>query len=263
MDCGGTDYIGPFTPIARSGARYIVVYKDYFRLSRRRHPDYKFDADLSDPTGDPGHCNRITCKGSASPVVLCPWQIIAIVTQLQHEPRWGGGCDALDCGMGKTIKALAMVHYRALSLDVKKAAHEDVDERPTLVLAPSSVIGEWFRELTKFFDGILQFHMFYSSETEKWEPQLRDHVLPSDPLLVRQKISATSKQLQILGLSNLTRIAIYRRAATKFDIFKAACTIRVAWKTIAPPKLRRTTLPGGARKRKKAEKVERVWYGKH
>jgi hypothetical protein len=80
-----------------------------------------------------------------------------------------------------------MVHYRALSLDVKKAAYEDVDERPTLVLAPSSVISEWFRELTKFFDGILRSHIFYSSETEKWEPQLRDHVLPSDPLLVRQR----------------------------------------------------------------------------
>ncbi|KAK5216780.1 hypothetical protein LTR72_010150 [Exophiala xenobiotica] len=108
-----------------------------------------------------------------------------------------------------------MVHYRALSLDVKKAASEDVDERPTLVIAPSSVIGEWFRELTKFFNGILQFDNFYSFETEKWEPQLRDHVLLSDPLLVRQKISAISKQLQILGLSNLTRIANHRPAATK------------------------------------------------
>ncbi|KAK7885734.1 hypothetical protein LTR67_010086 [Exophiala xenobiotica] len=125
-----------------------------------------------------------------------------------------------------------MVHYRALSLDVKKAANEEVDERPTLVLAPSSVIGEWFRELTKFFGGILQFHIFYSSETEEWEPQLRDHVLPSDPLLVRQNISAISKQLQILGLSNLTRIANHRPAATEFDMLacpvKAACTIRVA-----------------------------------
>ncbi|KAK5275438.1 hypothetical protein LTR40_013032, partial [Exophiala xenobiotica] len=139
-----------------------------------------------------------------------------------HKPRWGGGCDTLDCGMGKTIEALAMVHYRALSLDVKKAASEDVDERPKSVLAPSSVIGEWFRELAKFFDVILQFHIFDSSQTEKWEPQLRDHVLPSDPLLVRQKISAISEQLQILGLA-LQTSTLSRRSTPLASESQAVC----------------------------------------
>jgi hypothetical protein len=32
--------------------------------------------------------------------------------------------------------------------------------------------------------------------------------------------------------------------------------------TIEPPKLRWKTLPAGDRMRKKAEKAERVWYGK-
>ena len=30
MDCLGIDYIGPFTPIARSGARFIIIGVDYF-----------------------------------------------------------------------------------------------------------------------------------------------------------------------------------------------------------------------------------------
>jgi superfamily II DNA or RNA helicase len=53
-----------------------------------------------------------------------------------------GGCLADDMGLGKTIQLIAFLLSR-------RAGHPD-DRRPTLVVCPTSVLGNWERELERF-----------------------------------------------------------------------------------------------------------------
>ncbi|MDB5215083.1 MAG: SNF2-related protein, partial [Myxococcaceae bacterium] len=53
-----------------------------------------------------------------------------------------GGCLADDMGLGKTIQILAFLLHRA---EVKAG-----DPRPTLLVAPTSVVGNWEREIARF-----------------------------------------------------------------------------------------------------------------
>ncbi|HEV8437412.1 MAG TPA: DEAD/DEAH box helicase [Methylomirabilota bacterium] len=53
-----------------------------------------------------------------------------------------GGCLADDMGLGKTIQLIAFLLSR-------RARHPD-DPRPTLVVCPTSVLGNWERELARF-----------------------------------------------------------------------------------------------------------------
>ncbi len=58
--------------------------------------------------------------------------------------RWGfGACLADDMGLGKTIQTLAMIEHDWESAPVKK-------RRPTLLICPMSVVGNWQREAAKF-----------------------------------------------------------------------------------------------------------------
>ncbi|MDB4936131.1 MAG: helZ, partial [Labilithrix sp.] len=53
-----------------------------------------------------------------------------------------GGCLADDMGLGKTVQVLAFLLHRA---EVAPA-----DARPTLLVAPTSVVGNWEREIARF-----------------------------------------------------------------------------------------------------------------
>ena len=53
-----------------------------------------------------------------------------------------GGCLADDMGLGKTVQILAFLLHRA------EAAPDD--KRPTLLVAPTSVVGNWEREIARF-----------------------------------------------------------------------------------------------------------------
>ncbi|OUL31251.1 ATP-dependent helicase [Nostoc sp. RF31YmG] len=66
--------------------------------------------------------------------------------------RWGlGACLADDMGLGKTIQFIAFL------LHLKE---QDVLENPTLLVCPTSVLGNWEREVKKFSPTlkILQYH---------------------------------------------------------------------------------------------------------
>lgn len=73
---------------------------------------------------------------------------------LARLAHWGAGaCLADDMGLGKTVQALALLLYRAA-------------EGPALVVAPTSVCGNWLDEAAKFAPT-LNFRNCRGAETEK------------------------------------------------------------------------------------------------
>jgi SNF2 family DNA or RNA helicase len=75
------------------------------------------------------------------------------VAWLAFLERWGlGACLADDMGLGKTPQLIAFL------LHLKE---QDVLEKPTLVVCPTSVLGNWEREVKKFSGShlkVLQYH---------------------------------------------------------------------------------------------------------
>src|SRR5882724_9426103 len=53
-----------------------------------------------------------------------------------------GACLADDMGLGKTVQVLAFLLHRA--------EHAPDDDRPALLVAPTSVVGNWEREIARF-----------------------------------------------------------------------------------------------------------------
>jgi SNF2 family DNA or RNA helicase len=71
---------------------------------------------------------------------------------LSFLERWGlGGCLADDMGLGKTVQFIAFL----LNLKQQKAL-----EKPTLLVCPTSVLGNWEREVRKFAPQlkVLMYH---------------------------------------------------------------------------------------------------------
>lgn len=72
---------------------------------------------------------------------LRPYQVQGL-SWLAFLRRWGlGACLADDMGLGKTIQAIALV------LDEKQ---REPDMAPTLVVCPTSLVGNWQREIARF-----------------------------------------------------------------------------------------------------------------
>src|SRR5262249_2223798 len=59
-----------------------------------------------------------------------------------------GGCLADDMGLGKTIQLIALL--------LSRLARQPADPRPTLVVCPTSVLGNWERELERFAPSLPQ-----------------------------------------------------------------------------------------------------------
>jgi len=72
---------------------------------------------------------------------LRPYQVEGF-RWLARLAEWGGGgCLADDMGLGKTVQALALLVHR-------------MEEGPALVIAPTSVCGNWVREAERFAPGL-------------------------------------------------------------------------------------------------------------
>jgi SNF2 family DNA or RNA helicase len=72
---------------------------------------------------------------------LRPYQVRG-ASWLAFLERWGlGACLADDMGLGKTAQFLALMLY---------LIQQDVIEHPTLLVCPTSVLGNWEREVKKF-----------------------------------------------------------------------------------------------------------------
>jgi len=66
-----------------------------------------------------------------------------------------GGILADDMGLGKTLQAIALILWnRSKAKAAAKASKKKVNGRPTLVIAPTSVVPNWQREIEKFAPGL-------------------------------------------------------------------------------------------------------------
>jgi SNF2 family DNA or RNA helicase len=67
---------------------------------------------------------------------------------LEFLTRWGlGACLADDMGLGKTVQTLALLQRRWEASPAKS-------RRPTLLVCPTSVVGNWAREASRFTPGL-------------------------------------------------------------------------------------------------------------
>ncbi|HBY81641.1 MAG TPA: ATP-dependent helicase, partial [Cyanobacteria bacterium UBA11148] len=111
---------------------------------------------------------------------LRPYQIRG-VSWLAFLERWGmGACLADDMGLGKTPQLLAFLLY---------LKEQDALEEPTLVVCPTSVLGNWEREVKKFAPTLktLVHHGDKRSKGKVFAKAVKDKhlVITSYPLVYR------------------------------------------------------------------------------
>lgn len=76
---------------------------------------------------------------------LRPYQVQGL-SWLVFLRRWGfGACLADDMGLGKTIQTIALVLHQR---------NKNPDTGPTLVICPTSLVGNWQREVARFAPGL-------------------------------------------------------------------------------------------------------------
>ena len=106
---------------------------------------------------------------------LRPYQIRGY-SWLKFLRKWGlGACLADDMGLGKTIQALAL-----LQLDREEGVH-----RPTLLICPTSVVGNWQKEAARFTPKLKS-----PAASRHWAAR-RATTLPSWPVSTRWSSPAT------------------------------------------------------------------------
>ncbi len=128
------------------------------------------------------------------PVGLCaelrPYQVEGLAWLQKLRAHGAGGILADDMGLGKTLQTIAHL------LVEKEQGRLD---RPALIVAPTSLIANWDREIRKFAKG-LRVHVFHGSE-RSWDPSVgADVIITSYPILVRDEelIAKTAYHMVIL-----------------------------------------------------------------
>jgi len=87
--------------------------------------------------------------------------------------RWGfGACLADDMGLGKTVQTLAMIEREWESTPA-------ADRRPTLLICPMSVVGNWQKEASKFTPNlpVLVHHGQTRTKGATFKKEARKHAL--------------------------------------------------------------------------------------
>ncbi|WP_227999168.1 DEAD/DEAH box helicase [Nocardia australiensis] len=100
-----------------------------------------------------------TLDATAVDAQLRPYQVHG-VAWLNSRPELGtGGVLADEMGLGKTLQAICLLAIRR-------------SERPHLVVCPTSLIGNWRRELARFSptSPVLRYHGSTRDLPEQWEP---------------------------------------------------------------------------------------------
>ncbi len=147
----------------------------------RRHmtlPVHGMDASgwIADVLGASGNDQRMpVLKQPASFIgTLRPYQNSGL-SWLAYLDRFGlGTCLADDMGLGKTIQLIALLLHERESVLASNGARHDQSERatpnsehsvigPTLIIAPTSVIANWVRELARFAPS-LTVHVHHGPE---------------------------------------------------------------------------------------------------
>ncbi|MEH1971144.1 DEAD/DEAH box helicase [Nostoc sp.] len=121
---------------------------------------------------------------------------------LSFLERWGlGACLADDMGLGKTIQFIAFL------LHLKE---QDALENPTLLVCPTSVLGNWEREVNKFAPSlkILQYHGDKRPKGKAFLEAVKNHdlIVTSYSLLHRDIKSLQSVPWQIIVLDEAQNV---------------------------------------------------------
>ena len=123
---------------------------------------------------------------------LRPYQVEGLAWLQNLRAHGVGGVLADDMGLGKTLQTIA-------HLLVEKEAGRLV--RPALIVAPTSLVANWDREIKKFAPS-LRVHTFHGSERHaSWHESAGAHILITTyPILVRDEelICATPYHMVIL-----------------------------------------------------------------
>ncbi|RCJ35038.1 helicase [Nostoc punctiforme NIES-2108] len=144
-------------------------------------------APLPTPTGFKGQLRPYQERGAA-------W--------LSFLERWGlGACLADDMGLGKTVQFIAFL------LHLKE---QDALENPTLLVCPTSVLGNWEREVNKFAPSlkILQYHGDKRPKGKAFLEAVKKHdlIVTSYSLLHRDIKSLQSVSWQIIVLDEAQNV---------------------------------------------------------
>lgn len=121
---------------------------------------------------------------------------------LSFLERWGlGACLADDMGLGKTIQFIAFL------LHLKE---EEALEKPTLLVCPTSVLGNWEREVKKFAPNlkVLQYHGDKRPKGKAFQTAVKDKniVITSYSLVHRDLKSLQDVSWQIIALDEAQNI---------------------------------------------------------
>jgi len=116
--------------------------------------------------------------------------------------RWGlGACLADDMGLGKTIQFIAFL------LHLKE---QDAIEKPTLLVCPTSVLGNWEREVKKFAPSlkVMQYHGDKRPKGKAFVETVKNHdlVITSYSLIHRDIKSLQSLSWQLIVLDEAQNV---------------------------------------------------------
>lgn len=132
---------------------------------------------------------------------LRPYQVRG-VSWLGFMERWGlGACLADDMGLGKTIQLIAFLLHQQ---------EEEVLEAPTLLVCPTSVLGNWEREVQKFGPS-LEVMVYHGDKRPKGKDFVKaikgkQLVITSYPLLQRDEKSLLAVDWQGVVLDEAQNI---------------------------------------------------------
>ena len=121
---------------------------------------------------------------------LRPYQIEGLTWLQNLRARGVGGILADDMGLGKTLQTIA--HLLTEKIEGRL-------ERPALIVAPTSLISDWSRELEKFAPS-LKVHVFHGADRQWDKASSADVVITSYPILCRDEelIAKTAYHMVIL-----------------------------------------------------------------
>ena len=68
----------------------------------------------------------------------------------------GGGVNAMDCGLGKTVTHLLAICMAAEEKRRRWLAGHKVDFRPIIVVGTPSCVSIWYNEIKERFKGVIE-----------------------------------------------------------------------------------------------------------
>ena len=121
---------------------------------------------------------------------LRPYQVEGLTWLQNLRARGVGGILADDMGLGKTLQTIAHL------LTEKEQGRLD---RPALIVAPTSLVSNWDREIAKFAPS-LRVHVFHGSDRSWDKAADADVIITSYPILCRDEelVAKTAYHMVIL-----------------------------------------------------------------